>query len=163
MVRDCDCTISHRVNGDGCRYCQPQEYIDRLTDWINEARDEIAALAKERKDLECRLAATESELNRLRCAMNNEKVASGVLSAFWRRVYGAANFTAFDKQVLTAHMLTALSGIDVFSRCELAETVCPDCGPVSVGPDIFDKDVPISGICPKCGDRLYFAERGSDE
>lgn len=91
--------------------------------------------------------------------MNDEKVAFGVLSAFWRRVYGAANFTAFDKQVLTAHMLTAISGIDVFSRRELAYAVCPDCGPVSVDPDTFDKDVPISGICPKCGDRLYFAEK----
>ena len=60
MIRDCDCTISHRVNGDGCRYCQPQEHIDRLTDWINEARDEIAALAKERKDLEYRLSEAES-------------------------------------------------------------------------------------------------------
>lgn len=62
MIRDCDCTISHRVNGDGCRYCQPQEYIDRMTDWINEARDEIAALAKERNDLEYRLSEAESQL-----------------------------------------------------------------------------------------------------
>lgn len=66
MIRGCDCTVSHRVNGDGCRYCQPQEHIDRLTDWINEARDEIAALAKERKDLECQLSAAEADKKRLR-------------------------------------------------------------------------------------------------
>lgn len=58
----CDCTISHRVNGDGCRYCQPQEYIERLSDWINEAREEITALAKERKDLEHRLSEAEAKI-----------------------------------------------------------------------------------------------------
>ena len=41
MIRDCDCTISHRVNGMGVVTVNPQEHIDRLTDWINEARDEI--------------------------------------------------------------------------------------------------------------------------
>lgn len=56
----CKCTMAIRVNGDGCRYCQPQEYIDRLIDWINEAREEIVALAKERKDLEYRLSEAES-------------------------------------------------------------------------------------------------------
>lgn len=58
----CDCTISHRVNGDGCRYCQPQEYIERLSDWINEARDEIATLAKEKNGLEYRLAEAKLHL-----------------------------------------------------------------------------------------------------
>ena len=117
----------------------------------------VSQAATEIEKLQQRLAAAESELNRLRCAMNDEKVASGVLSAFWRRVYGAANFTAFDKQVLTAHMLTALSGIDIFSKRELAETVCPDCGPVSVNPDVFNNGIPVSGICPYCKDRLHFA------
>ena len=28
----CQCSFSIRVLGDGCRYCQPQEYIDRLHD-----------------------------------------------------------------------------------------------------------------------------------
>ena len=26
----CECSMSISVLGDGCRYCQPQEYIDRL-------------------------------------------------------------------------------------------------------------------------------------
>lgn len=117
----------------------------------------LEANLNENEELRKHLAAAESELNRLRCAMNDEKVASGVLSAFWRRVYGAANFTAFDKQVLTAHMLTALSGIDIFSKRELAETVCPDCGPVSINPDVFNNGIPVSGICPYCKDRLHFA------
>lgn len=36
--------------------------------------------------------------------------------------------------------------------------VCPDCGPVRVVGDVFERGRPISGECPKCGDRLYFAE-----
>jgi hypothetical protein len=28
----CQCSFSIRMTGDGCRYCQPQEYIDRLHD-----------------------------------------------------------------------------------------------------------------------------------
>ena len=26
----CKCTMAISLTGDGCRYCQPQEYIDRL-------------------------------------------------------------------------------------------------------------------------------------
>lgn len=33
---------------------------------------------------------------------------------------------------------------------------CPDCGLVTIHPDAFDADKPISGICPDCGDRLFF-------
>lgn len=39
-MSECKCTMSVRVLGDGCRYCQPQGYIDRLHDWIDEARAE---------------------------------------------------------------------------------------------------------------------------
>jgi hypothetical protein len=31
------------VNGDGCRYCQPQEYIDKLSEWLEESRAEVMA------------------------------------------------------------------------------------------------------------------------
>lgn len=31
------------VNGDGCRYCQPQEHIDRLAEWLEESRAEVMA------------------------------------------------------------------------------------------------------------------------
>ncbi len=42
---------------------------------------------------------------------------------------------------------------------------CPDCGDVEVSPDVYDyhpegplgTSVPVSGCCPKCGDRLFFA------
>lgn len=35
---------------------------------------------------------------------------------------------------------------------------CPDCGPVVVEGDVFESGKPISGMCPGCGERLYFAE-----
>lgn len=31
----CQCDFRIRMLGDGCRYCQPQEYIDRLHDTMN--------------------------------------------------------------------------------------------------------------------------------
>lgn len=36
----CMCTMAQYLTGDGCRYCQPQEYIDKLHDQIEE--DEVA-------------------------------------------------------------------------------------------------------------------------
>jgi len=32
----CKCKLSIRVLGDGCRYCQPQTYIDNLHETIEE-------------------------------------------------------------------------------------------------------------------------------
>lgn len=37
------------------------------------------------------------------------------------------------------------------------EIICPEDGKVTVEGDVFDSEKPISGECPKCGDRLYFA------
>lgn len=36
--------------------------------------------------------------------------------------------------------------------------VCPDCGAVEVVGDVFERGEAISGECPGCGDRLYFAK-----
>jgi len=41
--RRCTCTMAHSLTGDGCRYCQPQEYIDRLHNQIEEDRKEREA------------------------------------------------------------------------------------------------------------------------
>jgi len=38
----CKCPMSISVLGDGCRYCQPQEYIDRLHDQIEDMEQEAA-------------------------------------------------------------------------------------------------------------------------
>lgn len=29
-MSECKCTFAIKMLGDGCRYCQPQEYIDRM-------------------------------------------------------------------------------------------------------------------------------------
>lgn len=33
---------------------------------------------------------------------------------------------------------------------------CPDCGLVLVKLDAWNGEQPISGLCPDCGERLYF-------
>lgn len=40
----CKCSLSISLVGDRCRYCQPQEYIDRLEECLNEECAEIARL-----------------------------------------------------------------------------------------------------------------------
>jgi ribosomal protein S27AE len=37
------------------------------------------------------------------------------------------------------------------------KTSCPDCGPVVVVADVWESGKPVSGECPECGERLYFA------
>ena len=32
----CKCPMTISVTGDGCRYCQPQSYIDSLEEWLEE-------------------------------------------------------------------------------------------------------------------------------
>jgi cell division septum initiation protein DivIVA len=41
MDDKCQCSLRIRLTGDGCRYCQPQEYIDRLHDNAKEDHAEI--------------------------------------------------------------------------------------------------------------------------
>lgn len=36
----CKCTMAISMVGDGCRYCQPQEHIDRLGDIISDMESE---------------------------------------------------------------------------------------------------------------------------
>ena len=36
----CNCSMSISVLGDGCRYCQPQTYIDKLSEIIEDERSE---------------------------------------------------------------------------------------------------------------------------
>ena len=35
---------------------------------------------------------------------------------------------------------------------------CPDCGRVNVPVDAWSDETPVSGLCPECGERLYFEE-----
>ena len=60
----CKCGIAISVLGDGCRYCQPQEYINQLNlayDGMEEENDELLEktenlqrqLAEDREEKEC--------------------------------------------------------------------------------------------------------------
>ena len=40
----CECSMRISITGDGCRYCQPQEYIDRMGEWLDEERSEVERL-----------------------------------------------------------------------------------------------------------------------
>lgn len=46
MDKRCKCPMAISVTGDGCRYCQPQEYIDRLGEWLDEERKDSEKLAE---------------------------------------------------------------------------------------------------------------------
>ena len=41
-VDECKCSMSISMLGDGCRHCQPQEYIDRLGEMLDEERAELS-------------------------------------------------------------------------------------------------------------------------
>jgi len=51
MKIKCACTLAISVLGDGCRYCQPQEYIDRMheqmADDIDQAKSAPAGTVKD--------------------------------------------------------------------------------------------------------------------
>jgi hypothetical protein len=50
MTKDskCKCTFAQSLVGDGCRYCQPQDYIDRLRDEIKDMQDDYDKLFNEK-------------------------------------------------------------------------------------------------------------------
>jgi hypothetical protein len=52
---ECQCSLRIRLTGDGCRYCQPQDYIDRLHDNAKDDHDEIERLEARIAELEAAL------------------------------------------------------------------------------------------------------------
>ena len=40
MTNKCKCSLAISLNGDGCRYCQPHEYINRLTSAFRDLENE---------------------------------------------------------------------------------------------------------------------------
>ena len=40
-MSECKCSLSIRVLGDGCRYCQPQTYIDFLEGAVTDLEQEL--------------------------------------------------------------------------------------------------------------------------
>lgn len=53
-MSECKCNFAIKILGDGCRYCQPQEYIDRLIfNFESEIEELIDELARCRDAFEC--------------------------------------------------------------------------------------------------------------
>ena len=61
MIGKCKCSLAISVCGEGCRYCQPQEHIDRMiadfkeidseNDKLRDALEEIIQVDKESNSL----------------------------------------------------------------------------------------------------------------
>jgi len=57
-MKKCECSLSISLTGDGCRYCQPQDYIDKISEWLEDTRKENEQLQAERDALKAREAIT---------------------------------------------------------------------------------------------------------
>lgn len=82
-MSECQCSLSVSLTGDGCRYCQPQEYIDKLTEYIDEERAENAALIAERDSLVEQIALMNNEALKLQAeldALHAKSVTNMLLS-----------------------------------------------------------------------------------
>ena len=55
MADQCTCPLTIRVLGDGCRYCQPQTYIDHLEIQAKEDEESMVALMVTRIRLSAQL------------------------------------------------------------------------------------------------------------
>ena len=50
-MTECKCDLRTKLVGDGCRYCNPQEYIDKLCDALDE-REWVGLKDEEIKTIE---------------------------------------------------------------------------------------------------------------
>lgn len=81
-MSECKCSMRIQVLGDGCRYCQPQTYIDKLSEIIDDERSEheehLAATVKESLTAgKAQMARDSAELRRL-CAERDQLKAKCV-------------------------------------------------------------------------------------
>ncbi len=65
----CKCDLRTKLVGDGCRYCNPQEYIDKLIDSIDEqcaleglTNDEVSEIWQSAVSLEDAIYLTQAKL-----------------------------------------------------------------------------------------------------
>jgi transcriptional regulator with XRE-family HTH domain len=102
------------------------------------------------------------DLREARCWSLDEVAAKVEMSktGLWQLEMGRS-----EPMLRTAYRLALLYGVTLEhlvrgeSLPEPGDTriICPECGPVGVEADVFEGGRPVSGLCPRCGDRLYFA------
>ena len=96
-VDGCKCSMSISMLGDGCRHCQPQEYIDRLGEMLDEERSELSAaqaiidgLRWEVAQLQSMLATVSKAGIRVRTDRDQQAQRIGELEGLlreWRRMF----------------------------------------------------------------------------
>lgn len=59
----CQCSLAISLNGDGCRYCQPQGYIDRLHEQIDEDRASLQVAEDAAKELTAEIHRVQAALS----------------------------------------------------------------------------------------------------
>ena len=50
-MSQCKCDLRTKLVGDGCRYCNPQEYIDNLIESLEEQRTWVGLTPQERDEI----------------------------------------------------------------------------------------------------------------
>jgi|SRR5690554_64761 len=73
----CKCPMAISMTGDGCRYCQPQEHIDRTSEWLNEGREEIDRLQAENEALKAGVSGLVEALEAIQKASTIKGIHTG--------------------------------------------------------------------------------------
>jgi hypothetical protein len=87
----CECSMSISMLGDGCRYCQPQEYIDRLGEWL----DEQGAILEKLEDSAVvpegwKLLPIKPTRNMIDAAHDNQCITRYEATITWEEMIGAS-------------------------------------------------------------------------
>lgn len=100
MDDNCKCPMAISLTGDGCRYCQPQEYIDRLVEQAEDDQLEIERLEAELERLrgECLKATNwlierDNTIRELRAALEEDPKKESRISRCRRCGESTARYT----------------------------------------------------------------------
>ena len=81
----CKCSMAISLTGDGCRHCQPQEYIDRLEAGQDSLISDYNEAAADAMELAVKLRAAEAERGTLRAENHRLREALKTAAlAMWR-------------------------------------------------------------------------------
>jgi len=98
----CKCTFAIRMLGEGCRYCQPQEYIDRMHEQM--ADYAVSAYNQALEDVAAAIKIGADELDKLR---SEHDKALNLLKS-WQTCLGARRGSCDDEGRVTWDKIDAL-------------------------------------------------------